>query len=192
MENIFFDLKQLKYLGVGAIIGKTVRIRHPEKVIIGDYSIIDDFTYISCELEVGRHCHIAPNVTMSGGAGKVRLGDLAGIAAGSSLHAGSSDYVRASLDLPSVPAEMRFGGVIGDIMLSDHVLLGAHTCVLPGVTLPVGVATAAFTLLKKQLYEEWTLYGGEDGHKLCARRHAALDQQLMKYPELLGTQTSQI
>jgi hypothetical protein len=44
MENIFFDLKKLKYLGTGAIIGKTVRIRKPEEAIIGDYTIIDDFT----------------------------------------------------------------------------------------------------------------------------------------------------
>ena len=44
MDNIFFDLKRLKYLGVGAIIGKAVRIRRPELCIIGDYKIIDDFT----------------------------------------------------------------------------------------------------------------------------------------------------
>ena len=45
-ENIFFDLSQLKKIGKNVIIGKTVRIRYPELVEIGDNVIIDDFTYI--------------------------------------------------------------------------------------------------------------------------------------------------
>lgn len=181
MDNIFVDLKRLKYLGVGAIVGKTVRIRRPEETVIGDYAILDDFTYISCALEVGRHCHIASNVNISGGAGKVSLGDFAGIAAGCSLHAASSDYLTASLDLPSVPADMRFGGVIEDVRLDDHVLLGAHTVVLPGVHLPVGCATAAMTVVRKQEFEQWTLYGGFDCCKLFRRRHAQLDKHLKKF-----------
>ena len=31
MENIFFDVKDLAYFGENARIGKTVRIRNPEK-----------------------------------------------------------------------------------------------------------------------------------------------------------------
>lgn len=189
MDNIFFDLKRLKYLGVGAIVGKTVRIRQPEKCIIGDYSIIDDFTYISCEFETGRHCHVAPNVTISGGNGKVTIGNLAGVAAGSSLHAGTSDYTKASLDLPSVPPEARFGGEIGNIVLGDHALLGAHTCVLPGVVFPIGAATAAFTLLKKKEYDAWVLYGGIEARKLCPRRHVRLDEQMRRFPWLLDEKT---
>ena len=68
MENIFFDLNKLKYIGKNVIIGKTVRIRHPELVSIGDNSIIDDFTYISSELELGKFCHIASNSVILGGA----------------------------------------------------------------------------------------------------------------------------
>ena len=45
MENIFFDKSKLKYCGENVIIGKTVRIRKPEEVSIGDGTIIDDFTY---------------------------------------------------------------------------------------------------------------------------------------------------
>ena len=42
-ENIFFDLTRLKSIGHHVIIGKTVRIRYPELVEIGDNVIIDDF-----------------------------------------------------------------------------------------------------------------------------------------------------
>jgi acetyltransferase-like isoleucine patch superfamily enzyme len=191
MDNIFFDLKRLKYLGVGAIIGKTVRIRRPEETVIGDYAIIDDFTYISCELELGRYCHIASNVNMSGGAGKVTIRDFAGVASGCSLHAGSSDYITASLDFPSVPAQCRMGGSLEDVLLDEHVLLGAHSVVLPGVILPAGCATAAMTVLRKKQYEAWTLYGGIDGKKLCRRNHAKLDEHLRRWPQLMASGVSQ-
>ena len=46
LENIFFDINKLK-TGKNTIIGKTVRFRHPELCEVGDYSVIDDFTYIS-------------------------------------------------------------------------------------------------------------------------------------------------
>ena len=40
-------------------IGKCVRIRNPENVSIGDNSIINDFTYISSNLELGKYFYIA-------------------------------------------------------------------------------------------------------------------------------------
>ena len=43
MSNIFFDIKKLKKCGNNVTIGKTVRIRYPELVSIGDNVIIDDF-----------------------------------------------------------------------------------------------------------------------------------------------------
>ena len=46
-DNIFFNINDLKYCGKNVIIGKTVRIRYPHLVSIGDNCIIDDFTYIS-------------------------------------------------------------------------------------------------------------------------------------------------
>jgi acetyltransferase-like isoleucine patch superfamily enzyme len=177
-DNIFFDLKRLKYLGVGARVGKTVRIRRPEEVIIGDGCIIDDFTYISCEMVLGKHCHIAPNVTISGGSSKVTLGDYVAISTGCSLHAASSDYLTASLDLPSVPEELRFGGTAEEIVLGDHVILGSHTVVMPGVNLPTGVATGAHTILRNKKYEEWFLYLGHEAKKTLRRNHKKLDEIL--------------
>jgi len=50
MENIFFDRKDLLSCGEKKKKKKTVRIRNPERVSIGDNTIIDDFTYISGSL----------------------------------------------------------------------------------------------------------------------------------------------
>lgn len=184
MENIFFDLRSLKYLGVGARVGKTVRIRKPESVIIGDNCIIDDFTYISCSLELGKCCHIGPNVTLSGGASQITIGDYVGIGAGSSINPYSSEYSTASFDLASIPEEFRFGGIVGEIKINNHVLLGSHTIVLPKVTLPEGLATAALTVLRMKKYDPWTLYGGFEGREICKRNHSMLDSHLNKFPNL--------
>ena len=71
MKNIFFDINDLAHVGTGVIIGKTVRIRNPEKVSIGDNTIIDDFTYISGSIEIGEHVHVGAGCTLSGSKKKI-------------------------------------------------------------------------------------------------------------------------
>ena len=160
-ENIFFDLSKLKHLGKNVIIGKTVRIRHPERVVVNDNVIIDDFTYISTGLWVGKNSHISANVTISGGEGNVKIGEYSTLSAGVSVHAASSDYRKASLDLPSVPENIRFGGIVDDVEVGDFVVIGAHSTILPGANLPEGLAAGAYTLLSgKKKYKPWTLYSG--------------------------------
>jgi acetyltransferase-like isoleucine patch superfamily enzyme len=160
MENIFFDISKLKYCGKNVIIGKTVRIRKPEECIIGDNTIIDDFVYISCAMEIGKNCHIASHVSISGGAGKLTMGDYSTISNHCSIHCASSDYSKMSLDLPSVPVDLQYGGEIGNVEMGNYVTIGAHSCVLPNVKIPEGFACGAFSLLKPQDYLWYALYAG--------------------------------
>jgi acetyltransferase-like isoleucine patch superfamily enzyme len=160
MDNIFFDKKDLKYCGENVIIGKTVRIRKPKEVSIGDGTIIDDFCYISCGITIGKNCHIASNVSISGGKGHFYMGDYSTISNHCSLHCASSDYGEMSLDLPSVPNDIQYGGEVGDIELGKYVTIGAHSCILPNTKIPDGIACGAFTLLKPFNYEPYSLYIG--------------------------------
>jgi len=159
-ENIFFDKTKLKYCGKNVIIGKTVRIRKPEECIIGDNTIIDDFAYISCAIEIGKNCHIASHVSISGGKGKFKMGDYSTLSSHVSIHCASSDYTQTSLDLPSVPEEEQYGGYVEDIELGSYVVIGSHSVILPGVKIPDKVACGAYTLLNKKDYEELSLYVG--------------------------------
>jgi dTDP-4-amino-4,6-dideoxy-D-glucose acyltransferase len=160
MENIFFDKKNLKYCGENVIIGKTVRIRKPEECIIGDGSIIDDFVYISSSIEIGKHCHIASHISISGGEGKFTMGDYSTLSNHCSVHCASSDYSEISLDLPSVPKNLQFGGSVENIHIGNNVTIGAHSCILPGVNIPDYFACGAFTLVNKQEYQPKSLYVG--------------------------------
>tara|TARA_R110000796_G_scaffold933_5_gene3609 strand:+ start:1541 stop:2089 length:549 start_codon:yes stop_codon:yes gene_type:complete len=159
-DNLFFDKSKLKHLGKNVIIGKTVRIRNPERCSIGDNTIIDDFTYISCEIEIGKNCHIASNVSISGGKGKFKMGDYSTLSSHVSVHCASSDYNEVSLDLPSVPEEEQYGGYVEDVCIGDYVVIGSHSVVLPGVTIPDKVACGAYTLMNKKKYETLALYVG--------------------------------
>jgi galactoside O-acetyltransferase len=160
MENLFFNKRDLKYCGQNVIIGKTVRIRKPHLVSIGDNVIIDDFTYIACELEIDSYTHISANTDFIGGAGKVTIGKFTGISAGCKIVTGTSNYLGGELSLATLPPEFSTGSIIEPIIISDFVLLGCNTVVLPGVTIPEGMATGALSLVSKKKYNPWSLYIG--------------------------------
>ena len=102
-ENIFFDRAELQRCGNNVIIGKTVRIRYPELVSIGDNVIIDDFTYISTALEIGDYVHIAAGCKIIGGPkSKVVMCDFSTLAPNVVLSACSDDY-RSGIAGPFVP-----------------------------------------------------------------------------------------
>lgn len=168
-DNIFFDTSKLKYCGKNVIIGKTVRIRKPEEVSIDDGTIIDDFTYISCGMTIGKNCHIASNVTISGGDGHFYMDDYSTVSNHSSIYCASSDYKKVSLDLPSVPEHERFGGEVGDVRIGKYVVIGSHSTVLPNTNIPEGVAFGAYSLIKNIDFKEYHLYGGIPIKLLCKR-----------------------
>lgn len=168
MDNIFFDKSKLKYCGDNVIIGKTVRIRKPEECIIGDNTIIDDFTYISCGIDIGKNCHIASHVSISGGEGKFIMGNYSTISNHCSIHCASSDYSKLSLDLPSVPKNLQFGGTVKNIIIEDFVTIGAHSCLLPGTIVKKGSSCGAFSLINS-IMDEWSLYVGIPAKKIKDR-----------------------
>jgi len=169
MENIFFDTSKLKHCGKNVTIGKTVRIRRPELVSIGDNTIIDDFTYISCGMTIGKNCHIASNVSISGSKAHLYMGDYSTISNHCSVHCASSDYRKISLDLPSVPEEERFGGEFGDIHIGNNVVVGAHSTILPSVNIQDYVAFGAYSLIKDKNYMKGHLYVGIPSNMVCKR-----------------------
>jgi acetyltransferase-like isoleucine patch superfamily enzyme len=159
VDNIFFDLKRLKHLGRNSIIGKTVRIRYPELVSVGDNCIIDDFTYVSTALELVANVHISAGGKLIGGRGAlVRMDEFSTLAPNVTLSAGSDDYT-SGIATPLVPLEYKGAAVIGDIRIGRHCIVGAGAVVLPNVTLHDGAALGALSLAKKDL-DAWTLYAG--------------------------------
>ena len=172
-NNIFFDVSRLKRRGRNVIIGRTVRIRYPELVELGDNVILDDFTYISTQLTVADNVHIASGCKLIGGQkASVSFGSFSTLAPGVVLAAGSDDY-RAGIATPMVPDEFKGVMEVGHIAIGRHSIVGANAVVLPNVTFGEGAALGALSLAKKSL-EPWTLHVGTPARKVGDRDRAAI------------------
>jgi acetyltransferase-like isoleucine patch superfamily enzyme len=168
MENLFFDLKDLKYCGKNVIIGKTARIRYPELVSIGDNCIIDDFTYISTALELEKNVHLSAGTKIIGGRkALVSFGEFSTTAPDVVLSAGSDDY-KDGIATPMVPLEFKANAVIGKIVIGRHCIIGAGSVVLPDVIFHDGACLGALSLAKTNL-EAWGLYAGIPAKKIKDR-----------------------
>jgi acetyltransferase-like isoleucine patch superfamily enzyme len=163
-NNIFFSIADLKKCGKNVIIGKTVRIRNPEKVTIGDNVIIDDFTYISGEVNIGNFVHIAASCTISASKSKVTFSDLSALSSGSRVFAGTSNYLTCGLDYPTVPEEFSYGAIFGEIVFEKYVMVGANNIVLPNTILYEGMATSANIVVRnRKNHKAWYLIKDSEG-----------------------------
>lgn len=153
-----FDRSALLHCGRHVIIGRFVRIRHPERVSLGDYTIIDDFTYISSGLTTGRFVHIASNSVILGGPGECVYEDFSGNSPGCRIITCSDDYL-GGIACPQIPRRFKGDVVIGKVVLKRHALLGTGCVVLPNVTLNEGAATGALSVVNRDL-GEWSLNVG--------------------------------
>ena len=159
MENIFFDLKNLKACGKNVIIGKTVRIRYPELVEIEDNVIIDDFTYISTSLKLHSYVHISAGCKIIGGRNAyVEMHEFSTLAPNVVLSAGTDDYT-GGIATPLVPMEYKGDVLIGKIILNKHCIVGSGSVVLPDVVFREGACLGALSLAKNDL-DEYSLYAG--------------------------------
>lgn len=157
--NIFFDIKSIKKIGNNVIIGKTVRIRYPELVEIGDNVIIDDFTYISTPLKIGNYVHISAGCKIIGGPQSfVEFRDFSTLSPGVVLAAGSDDY-SSGIATPLIPIEYKGNPVIGKIILGKHCIVGSNSVLLPNVVMNEGATLGALSLLNFDA-EAWKLYAG--------------------------------
>lgn len=168
MENIFFEISALNYLGNNVIIGKTVRIRYPELVSIGDNCIIDDFTYISTQLEMESNVHISAGCKLIGGPKcKVIMQSYSTLSPNVVIAAGSDDYV-GGIATPMVPEEVKGNVEYSTVIIARHSIVGAGAVILPKVTFGEGAAVGALSLVKNDL-EEWSLYAGVPSRKIKDR-----------------------
>ncbi len=180
MENIFFDINELKSCGKNVIIGKTVRIRYPELVEIGDNVIIDDFTYISTSLKLNNNVHISSGCKIIGGKNAyVEMCEFSTLAPNVVLSAGSDDYL-SGIATPMVPIEYKGDVRIGKIILNKHCIVGSGSVVLPDVIFEQGACLGALSLANKNL-SEYTLFAGIPAKKIKLRNKVEIENLEKKY-----------
>ena len=167
-DNLFFNKRDLKHCGSNVIIGKTARIRYPELVSIGDNVIIDDFTYISTQLNVAAYVHISSGCSIIGGRNAlVSFGRFSTLAPNVVLAAGSDNYFDG-LATPMVPQAFKGDLEVGVICIGDHCIIGSNSTVLPNVTVATGACVGANSLVKSDL-DSWYLFAGTPARPIKVR-----------------------
>jgi len=144
------------------VISPNSRIRYPELITIGDWSIIDDFCYISTRVEIGFSTHIAANVSIIGGKKSLfKIGDLGCLSSGVRAICCSDDFVNDIAGLvPPGYEDVKDHLIHGDIILENYVTVGANSVIMPGVRIPEGTVIGAMSFVTEQILEPWSVYAG--------------------------------
>src|SRR5579863_9321795 len=118
--------------------GDGVVVRHPDKFFPGKGVQIHDLAYLNCAgskwnnyqgfIRLGDNTEIAPFVAICG-AGEVTIGNDVHIGDCSTITAHASRPIPADSDDVWKPLDFDFGGIV----IEDHVIVGSHVTILPGV-----------------------------------------------------------
>jgi len=163
-----------------ARVGRNVKISEraslyrPERISIADHVRIDDFCILSAGdggIDIGNYVHIACYASLIGRE-QIILRDFAGLSGRVSVYSSSEDYSGASLTNPTVPEAYR-KMEHGRVLLERHVIVGAGSVILPGVTLGLGASVGALTLVARDL-EPFGMYLGVPARKIGTRKQDLL------------------
>jgi acetyltransferase-like isoleucine patch superfamily enzyme len=139
------------------------------EVIVGYKSRIDHGCIFTGRVTIGSYVHVAPYCLLYGKYG-ITLDNYAGIGAASILHSEADDYSGRSICSPLVTDAFR-EPAFGPIRLCRLANLGARCTVLPNVTLHVGAAVGAHSLVKTSC-PEWGIFAGVPAKWIRSRERA--------------------
>jgi dTDP-4-amino-4,6-dideoxy-D-glucose acyltransferase len=176
----FLGAQELAALGLGAY-GDDVRIstkaslHNAKNIRIGSHVRIDDFCVLSAGdggIELGNFIHVGVFSSLIG-AGRITLRDFCNLSSRTSIYSSNDDYSGVHMTNPTVPPE--FTGVAhAAVTVGRHVIIGAGSVLLPGVTLADGVAVGALSLIKQNC-QAFGIYAGSPARRIGNRTRDLLE-----------------
>tara|TARA_R110000796_G_C14557154_1_gene434461 strand:+ start:2175 stop:2708 length:534 start_codon:yes stop_codon:yes gene_type:complete len=150
--------KKFKSIGEDVRVNEMAFISRPELVEMGSHIAIDMWTYITTQMVLGDYIHIAPHVSIIGGAPALLIMEhFSNIGSGSKIVCATDDF-KQGLISPVVPIEHRT--VINKpVIFRRYATLGVNCTVLPGVILAEGTIVGANSVVTKNT-EPWMIYAG--------------------------------
>lgn len=164
-----------KSLGQHVAIDRTVQFFGARFIEIGDHTRIDAYSVLSGSAEglhIGQHVHISCHVTILG-QGRVEVQDFAGLSSKVSIFSSNDDYSGEALTGPTVDEVFR--NVHTDqVIVGRHVVVGAGSVLLPGVTLGQGSAVGALSLVRRDV-EPFVIVVGQPAKPVSKRSETLLE-----------------
>lgn len=175
------EIVSMGFAGVGTnvLISNKASLYNCANILLGSNIRIDDFCVLSAGkggIFLGDYIHIAVYTSLIG-AGKISLFDFCNVSSRVSIYSSNDDYSGATMTNPTVPSD--FTGVIhASVTLEKHVIVGAGSVILPGVTLHEGVAVGALSLVKADC-KEFGVYAGAPARRIGSRKKDLLEMEKM-------------
>jgi acetyltransferase-like isoleucine patch superfamily enzyme len=165
---------------VKPIVSPHTRIRHPEFFEIGDYSIVDDYCYVSTRARIGLCSHVASGCSIAGGpAHQFVLGDFSSLSSGVKIWCVSDDFANDIVCIvpPGIEGIKR-RLIEGDVTFGHYTAVGSNTVVMPDNDVPEGTVIGALSFVPPRFaFESWTVYAGVPVRKIGVRNRAAVSEQ---------------
>lgn len=150
------------------MIDKTI-IVYGGELFVPNSSRIDALCVITGapNVSIGEYVHIATGVRLISSHDKITLNKGCFISMGSTLLTSSDDYKNGNLIGPTLPEEVK-KVITGPIIFEEFAGIGAHTIVLPGVTIGYGAVVGANSLVNKDI-PAGEIWGGTPAVKIGTR-----------------------
>jgi acetyltransferase-like isoleucine patch superfamily enzyme len=162
------------------IVSPNARIRHPEHFEIGDYSIVDDFSYFSTRVKIGLCSHIASGCSVAGGAAHLfTLGDFCSLSSGVKIWCSSDDFVNDIVTIiPPGVRDVKQHVIAGDVALANCSAVGSNSVVMPNNQIPEGTVIGALSFVPAAFpFEPWSVYAGSPLRLVGRRNREAVTMQ---------------
>lgn len=149
-------MSKFKKMGKKVKIFDYAKIVKPEVIEIGDFSEIDDFTFIygGKGIKIGRYVHISRFVSIIGG-GELIMGDYSVLADGVRILTGS-DHYKGGFRMSSVLPDEQRNPQISYVQIEKDAFVGTNSVVHPGVKIGEGAIIGSNSLVTKDI-EPWTI-----------------------------------
>ncbi|MBU0620484.1 MAG: acyltransferase [Gammaproteobacteria bacterium] len=162
-------------IGSNVCISRKCSIYAAEQIQLGDNVRIDDFCILSGKISLGSNIHVAAYTALFGGGG-IELHDFCNLSSRVSIYSVSDDYSGETLTNPTIPEHFKHVER-APVVLGRHVIVGAGTVVLPGVTIGEGSAIGALSLVNKGV-EPWGVYAGVPVRRIKNRKQDLLKLEI--------------
>ncbi|NOT64915.1 MAG: acyltransferase [Methylotenera sp.] len=162
-------------VGINVLISDKASIYNCSNITLGSNVRIDDFCVLSAGsggIVVGNNVHIAVYASLIG-AGKIILSDFCNISSRVSIYSSSDDYSGDAMTNPMVPAAYT-NVAHADVFVGKHVIIGSGSVILPGVTLDIGVAIGALSLIRQDC-KAFGIYAGVPAKLIKKRKRNLLE-----------------
>lgn len=174
-----------KSIGKNVLISDKASIYGAERISIGNDVRIDDFCVISAGkdgISIGNNVHIAVYVSIIGN-GEIIIEDFVGISSKTAVYSSNDDYSGNALTGPTLSS--KYTNVSSaKVHFKKHVIVGAGSIVLPGVTIGEGTAIGALSLINKS-YGDFLIVVGNPSKILKERSKKILEIEQQFYKDKL-------